>query len=93
MISTVRLQGPQGVYDLGVPRAEDRQIEVVHGELTLRWVVEVMDEPMGSASGLTVGTAPIWGDVYWFEFTWGPPARIDYYGKGVLIRTDHEAPR
>lgn len=91
MSSTVRLQGPQGPYDVEVPRAEDDRIRVVHGDVTLHWHVEAMDGPKSSASGLTLGTERVWGDVYWFEFTLGPPTRIDYYGAGILVRSDHEA--
>ena len=91
MIGVLKFDGPHGPYDVSQPQGKDLPIEVVHGDRTLRWVVQVMDGPMGPASGLTNGTALIWGDVYWFEFTPGPTARIDYYGSGVLVRTDYEA--
>lgn len=91
MNTVLRFQGPDGVYDVSVPRDEDTPIEVVHGDLRMQWPVQAMNDSGSSASGLTHGTAIIWGDVFWFEFVEGPPAQISYYGDGVLVRTDQQA--
>lgn len=82
-------KGPSGPYTLDFEPEEDAAVDVRHGDQRLSWSIEAADGD-GTLSGLTRGTTPIWGDVFWFTLTIGPPARIEYWGDRILVRTDHQ---
>lgn len=82
--------GPEGPYTLMFELEEDTPIDVQYGSHRLRWSVEHIDED-GKVSGLTWGTKPMWGDVYWFELVMRQETtQIEYWGNQVLIRVDGE---
>ena len=89
MIS-LSFSAPTGLYRVQFEPGEDHNADVRHGDLSMRWPIFVADED-GTCSGLTVGSEEIWGDVFWWQLEPGPPGTIDYYGNGVLVRTDREA--
>jgi hypothetical protein len=85
----LKFSAPTGTYSLQCEEVEDAAVEVGQGDVSMVWRVEVADGD-GVLQGLTRDTEAVWGDVFWRKLILGPPATIEYWGEGVLVRTDKE---
>lgn len=89
--------GPDGPYTIRFEPIDewDGVIDISIGELTMRWRVIDADREDGGAvvlGGMTDGSAPLWGDQYWFELRFNDaPPLIRYWGDQVICREDHAA--
>lgn len=87
----VTFRGADGDYVARyVPGLDDGGIEVVILGQPMRWPVETLEETATgfALSGLTLGSKPLWGDVYWFVLQTGDVPRVEYWADRVLIRSD-----
>lgn len=86
--------GPEGVYTIHFRPTDDWDgvIDVSIDGRPLRWhVVSAEKEADGTTvlGGMTDGTKPLWGDMFWFELRFADaPAVIRYWGDQVLWRED-----
>jgi len=88
--------GPEGNYEIRFTILEEFEgrIEVTIGDQKMEWYVESVDysgSKITRLGGLTRGSEVVWGDCYWFELQADQDPRVDYYGSGVLVRTDRAA--
>ena len=88
--------GPEGKYKIKFTMIEpfEGRIEATVGNQKMEWYVESVDysgSKITRLGGLTRGSEKVWGNCYWFELHADQDPRIEYFGAGVLIRTDRAA--
>ena len=82
----LKFHGPTGPYGMAFDPVENSTVEVTHGDVLMRWHIEVAREE--TVPGLTSGARALWGDEFWFEVSMKPPVQAAYYGDRVLRRVD-----
>jgi len=89
--------GPEGCYTVQFEPTDewDGVIDVSISGVTMRWHVVDADREDGGAvvlGGMTDGSAPLWGDEFWFELRFSDvPPLIRYWGNQVVWREDRAA--
>lgn len=88
----VTFASPDATYSIEVDDADQGYVRVRHTGADLKWYVEVKEVCGGKfrLSGLTLGTAVLFGDVFCYELVLTAPSTITYWGDGVAARQDHE---
>lgn len=89
----VRVLGPTADYEIAYLSDSGRGRLSVSGLTAepLIWFVDYSEptaEDGWELGGISHGTKPLWGDVYWFSLFLGTRRRIEYWGDRVLLRTD-----